>query len=115
MSEDNITKMLEDRKKIVFDINNALQREELRVLLSNYGGRAFYWRLLGECGVYKRSFTGDNVTFFNEGKRHIGLWMMEELFTSCPEMFILMQSEALKREERDKLEIANQEENDFNG
>lgn len=112
MDEDQAQDIHLNKKKTIFERNNALQKEQLRVLLQNYNARSFYWRLLSECGIYKRSFTGDNVTFFNEGKRHIGLWLLEELFEASPEAYAQMQSEALQREARDKLEMSKQEDID---
>lgn len=73
---------------------------EFRSLLSTYGGRAYIWRLLSQCGVYKISFTGNSTTFFNEGKRQIGLWVLEEVFEADPASFSLMQNEAVERGER---------------
>ena len=112
MDEDEVQTVHLNKKNTIFSRNKALQKDQLRVLLEDYKARSFYWRLLSECGIYKRSFTGDNVTFFNEGKRHIGLWLLEELFESAPEAYAKMQSEALEREARDKLEMLNQEEKD---
>lgn len=74
--------------------------DDLRVILSTHGGRAFIWRLLGKCGVYKISFTGNSTTFFNEGKRQIGLQLLDEVFEADPNVFTKMQNEAVERGER---------------
>lgn len=92
-------------KKVLFNKNNALQEKELRVVLHSYEGRAFYWRLLSKCGIYKTSFTGDNTTFFNEGMRQIGLWALEEVFTHSPESFAIMQAEAAARDIKYKSDL----------
>lgn len=74
--------------------------EELKGLLSIYANRAFYWRLLSHCGVYKNSYTGNSTTFFNEGKRAVGLWLLDEIFEASPTIFNQMQNEAVERGER---------------
>lgn len=74
--------------------------DDLRQILSTYAGRAFIWRMLAQCGVYKTSFTGNSTTFFNEGKRHIGLWLLDEVFSADKFIFTKMQNEAEDRGER---------------
>lgn len=74
---------------------------DLRDLLKTYGGRAFLWRVLTQTGLYRQSFTGDEpTTYFNEGKRRIGLWLIEEIFSADKGMFNVMQNEAEDRGER---------------
>lgn len=59
-------------------------------LLSTKQGRAWYWNLLGKCGVFVTSFTGNSATFFNEGKRHIGLELIAELTREFPDHYMTM-------------------------
>lgn len=69
--------------------------DDLRTVLGTPQGRRFYWRTLGECGIYRTSYTGSsNSTCFNEGKREIGLRLMADLMEAAPEKYILMQQEA---------------------
>lgn len=85
-----------DRKN-VHKTKKDQDREYLRAILSTLGGRSFLWRLLAECGVYKSSFTGNSTTFFNEGKRNIGLWLLEEIYNSDPTAYGKMRHEATER------------------
>ena len=82
----------------------ALKREteiaQLKMLLDSVHGRAVIWRILSQCGVYRTSFTGDSETFFKEGKRAVGLWLLDELFEADPAAFSLMQKEATDRGDR---------------
>ena len=51
-------------------------------------GRRLLKRLIGECGIYQTSFTGDPLTSAHqEGKRAIGLWLIEQ-FNHCPDLYI---------------------------
>ena len=63
-------------------------------LLSSKQGRQWYWHLLSECGVYVTSFTGNSTTFFNEGKRQIGLMLIGELTREFPDHYVTMLKEA---------------------
>lgn len=51
-------------------------KDALNHLLSTPEGRWFLIRLLEDCMIYADTFTGDNRTFFNEGKRSVGLRIM---------------------------------------
>ncbi|MBF8177814.1 Bbp19 family protein [Herminiimonas contaminans] len=68
--------------------------EDLRVVLSTKEGRRFYWKTLCDCGVFKSSFTGNSTTFFNEGKRDIGLKLLADLMEADAKKYLLMTEEA---------------------
>ena len=68
-------------------------------IMSTESGRRFVWRMLTACHIYESSFTGNNTTFFNEGERNIGLMLMADINSHCPEMYIKMLQEAKRREE----------------
>lgn len=72
---------------------------ELHAMLSTYGGRAFMWRLLEQCHVYKSAIGEANDVFRFEGKRDIGLWALGELFTAKPDTYTIMRSEADARDQ----------------
>jgi hypothetical protein len=72
--------------------------EYLRVVISTYEGRALVWRILALAGVFRSSFTGDVHTYYNEGKRGIGLEIIEILNTVDPQALVLMQDENIMRE-----------------
>jgi hypothetical protein len=70
------------------------RRNGLRQLLRTPEGRAWLWWLLGECGIFRSCFTGNSTTFFNEGKREVGLPIMAELTEHFPDEYLLMAKEA---------------------
>jgi len=53
--------------------------DALNHVLSTELGRWFFCRLLDNTDILKRSFTGNSETFFNEGKRSVGLKYMQML------------------------------------
>ncbi len=70
------------------------EKDDFRRVMSSMQGRRLVWRLLERCGIYRTSFTGESsTTFFNEGRRNIGLWVTDEIFESCPEAHNQMTSE----------------------
>ena len=89
---------VKDRK-----ISAKLAREEdvecLRAMTETYEGRSVLWRILGQCLLFQPSYTGEaNGTFVNEGKRNIGLWLVDEVFTSNPNAYTMMTDEAVSRD-----------------
>lgn len=53
--------------------------DALNHVLSTELGRWFFCRLLDRTDILKQSFTGNSETFFNEGKRKVGLVYMNML------------------------------------
>lgn len=83
-------------------LSREAEVEGLRQLLSHYWGREFVWRTLEQCGVYAMSYQGDvNRHFMSEGKREVGLWLLDEVFTASPNSYNLMRSEAEQRANKD--------------
>ena len=82
------------KKKTKAQLRRLKENEWLKDILSRPGGRDFIWRLLTQCGVYDTSFTGDAPhTFFNEGKRQIGLWVLTEIDEADNRSILLIHEE----------------------
>jgi hypothetical protein len=63
--------------------------EDLRWLLGHPQGRRIAMRLLDEAGVYRSSFNhSGSVMAFNEGKRHMGLFLTAEFLEASPDGFM---------------------------
>lgn len=75
------------------------EANDVRSLLANIEGRRFLWRLMETCGVYHQSFTGNSETFFLEGKRSIGLFVIAEILDAEPDAYLLMIKENRKGDE----------------
>ena len=79
----------------------AQQREReiaagLGETLATKQGRALVHWLLAECGIYSTSFTGNSTTFFNEGKRQIGLQVLARVTKDHPEAYLTMLKEGAR-------------------
>lgn len=104
MSEGAQVKNAADQKQVK---NASLSAKRIREnelsdvlwILSDIRGRRFLWRLLGMCGVFKLSFTGNSQTFFNEGQRDIGLKVTADIMETRPEAYVEMMVEDKKNQE----------------
>ena len=99
-----------DTKKKIEEVRaRAKEREveDFKKVLSNPEGRRFIWKIMSEAGVFRTSFTGNSETFFNEGKRSMGLMVLEEVMKADPGKFTQMQNEFTNEQKK----IAKQLEN----
>ena len=86
------------KKKSAVKMQRDQEIEEFYQILNTYGGRAFIWRLLEQCGVYIAASPDLTMMARGEGKRDVGLWALNEVFTSKPEAYIIMRKEAVIRQ-----------------
>ena len=79
------------------------ERSHVAKAVATYEGRFLLWQEMTECGVYSTSFSEGNphLTSYNEGRRSVGLALLDLLFTVDPSAYTIMRQEA---EDRDKLE-----------
>ena len=96
-SDEKSVKNAEQKNKNIRDTELA----DIRLLLQKQWGRRLIWRLLEQTGMYRTSFTGNSTTFFNEGARNIGLWLVDEVLLSDTDMYLLMIKENNKQGAKD--------------
>lgn len=68
---------------------------DLEAVLDLPAGRRMLMRLIDQTGVFTRSFTGNSETFHREGRRSVGLDLVEHLERVQPGAFAALQREAL--------------------
>ena len=66
-------------QKLMLQELHRLDQSSLMSLLKNKEGRWFLMRLLDVTGINANSFTGNSHTFFNEGKRQVGLELLARI------------------------------------
>jgi|TARA_R110000824_G_scaffold69297_4_gene178639 hypothetical protein len=88
------------KKKTKAAIAKERRDAALKQILSGREGRGFVWRTLEKCGVYKTSFTGNSTTFFNEGRRSVGLEILEEILSADAGAYATMRQEAAQDKEK---------------
>lgn len=72
-------------------------------LLNTPDGRVFLFRMIETTGVFASSFTGNSTTFFNEGRRSVGLELYRLLMTADPQALqklVDFRREELQQEEK---------------
>lgn len=79
---------------------------DLREVMGTPAGRRVVWRLLERCRLFSTSFTGNSETFFREGERSVGLWLLQELEALAPEAFATMWAEQIDARRVQRLEEA---------
>ena len=78
----------EAQAKAASALKRKQQVEDFKWLMGHAQGRRIVSRLLEETGVHRTSFNhSGSVMAFNEGKRHIGLYLMAEILEIAPESY----------------------------
>ena len=69
------------------------QAADIKWLMDHPQGRRLVWDLLGFTGIYRQVFTGNSETFFNDGKRVVGLRYLDLVNRHAPEQYTTMLKE----------------------
>lgn len=94
-----------DPKQVAESERRAEQdRADLEWVMGDERGRRFLWTLLGQCGLYEISFTGNSETFFREGARNVGLKLQHRMIDASPKLYLQAQAEAIDAQARAKAE-----------
>lgn len=62
-----------------------LEQDDVKKILGTPEGLRFFWRLLEIAGIYRTTFTGNSNSFFNEGRRSVGLEIKADLMDVDPD------------------------------
>lgn len=81
---------------------DALRKQEISdvfKVVSTEEGRRFYHRLLGLCRVYQEvAEQSGSWTYYNAGKRSVGLVLQQDLVRASPEIYSKIVREAYEEE-----------------
>ena len=80
-----------------FSIKDA--QLQLKRVLETRDGRDVLFQFLEFCGLYKQSFTSgqDSVTAFNDGRRVVGLMILDKINEVGEDYWLTMQKEHQKK------------------
>jgi hypothetical protein len=85
------------------EVDAASRAGVIRNLMSTVDGRAWMWHQLSTAHIFASTFTPDPlITAFNEGQRAIGLAMLADILSTCPDQYIQAQREANVRSTTDE-------------
>lgn len=78
-------------------LENRIEAEDIKWLMSSKRGRRIAYRLLERAGVWRLSFDTNALRMaFNEGNRNEGLALFAKVMEHCPEQFPVMLKEQEK-------------------
>ena len=80
----------QEESRAFANIKEKDEADDLKWVMSSKRGRRFVWKVLDRAGVYRSSFTGNSATFFNEGQRNIGLMLLADIHSACPDQYLAM-------------------------
>lgn len=83
---------------------------DVREVMDSPAGRRFVWGSIRDAGTFGSSFTGNSETFFREGRRDVGIRLMSEVQTVCPELYVVMLTEAMAEQRTATLQRAQADE-----
>lgn len=78
-------------------------------VLSTTKGRAVMWHLIGVAGIYRSTIEPNKNIFFLEGRRSIGLEILNKIEKLEPEFLVKMMLEANQARLNDKINKQNKE------
>lgn len=77
---------------------------DLRFVLSDPRGRRFIWNELGRCGLHEQTYSPNNSEHcFKAGERNAAIRLNLDVIRVSPELYLLMQQEAIEEEARNAL------------
>jgi len=71
---------VKDRVKLEI-LDRKRELHDLKEILSTPNGKRFIRRLLEHCNLYTSTFTGTSKTYYLDGKRDVGHWILADLQT----------------------------------
>lgn len=86
-------------RALTADEQKQIEVESMKFLISNPHGRRILWKIISQCGVYKR--VADNSgswTYFNDGSRSVGLNLIADIVEADPEGYIKLQQDQLGKD-----------------
>lgn len=88
------------KKKTKDEIEHDLLLSHYKDVLKTTAGKEVIWDILGNCNLYEILYDGDaNIMCINEGKRSVGLALLERLSEASPTLYANLQLEKAKQEE----------------
>ncbi len=79
------------------------QREvNWKAVLDTYEGRAVFWDILTLCSIYDAGFLPSEHSLYRDGKRAVGVTIIEDLEEVAPNAYSRMREEYIERKYRNK-------------
>ena len=86
-----------ERRK--YKLNRQREQQEMKKLLEEPGNRNLLWRFFEYCRIFDALPPMDSSSLaMKTGVRNAGLWMLNEVLETKPNMLSIMKQEAVERE-----------------
>lgn len=88
------TEAKHQRHALKAKLESDKETSDLRWLMSGKRGRTIVHRMLSQAGVFQSVFNTNSMQMaFNEGGRNVGLRLLSQVMSACPEKYALMLKE----------------------
>lgn len=78
------------------EVQHNLLCSNMRDVTKTRAGKEVIWAILAMCGLYSESFTGNSQTFYMEGKRAVGLEILQLMEDTDKTLYARMLLESSK-------------------
>jgi hypothetical protein len=83
-----VNKELTDEEKLEQELARKQELKDIGKILETPHGLRFFRRFFDTAMVFSQVFTGNSTTFFNDGKRVLGLVFMKDIAENYPEAMV---------------------------
>lgn len=91
-------------------------RYDIKHVMSHPSGRRFMmWLIDGKCNLWGGTFTGTSETFHLEGRRSVGIDVMQQLQEICPDLYAAMITDKMNEQVEKALRKKMKEPNEPQG
>ena len=91
------------RKEKAAKLAEANRHATITNLMSTSFGREWVWDILTQCHCFSTTFNGEALSSaFAEGERNVGLRLLSDILTACPDQYIQAQRESNERSSLDE-------------
>lgn len=64
----------------------ASDQKDFLEMIATPAGKRYLRRVIATCGVFQTTYTGNSETFFKEGRRSVGLELLDDVRKWAPEL-----------------------------
>jgi len=86
------------KKKTKAELVEDRDSDYLKRVLDTYEGRATIWNILSICGIYDDRASMDNWVFHYQGRRSVGIDLIQMIEHTNPRVEAIIRDEAIERE-----------------
>ena len=70
----------------------------ISAVISSYEGRAMLWDILECCRIFTKGYVEGNLAYYNQGRRDVGLELIERINEIDKDVYARMSKEAIERD-----------------